>query len=219
MWALLVLALSYVHRRIAGTHQILDLVNVHAGDGRRHRWGGVDLPRIFSGVCYRIRARSVRQLHGGLFWRIDGLLGALALGMVLDSPCVLLVQDAVHSGPMPMCSSLALTVPTVVEHIKGKPVRPWRWPWLVSSQPWLALDPGAVGPMDAVELVMESFTSYFWPYRRKAHLSAYFDDMVLGASMFIFGLDDASIRRGLSGSCGCQGSRGSFLGATKLFRV
>ena len=60
MWALLVLALSYVHRRIAGTHQLLDMVNLSPATGG----GIVGVVLIFLGFSVVFATVSERDQFG-----------------------------------------------------------------------------------------------------------------------------------------------------------
>ena len=72
MWALLVLALSYVHRRIAGTHQLLDMVNLSPATGG----GIVGVVLIFLGFSVVFATVSERDQFGN---SIAGCFGVLTV--------------------------------------------------------------------------------------------------------------------------------------------
>ena len=65
MWALLVLALSYVHRRIAGTHHLLDLVNLTPATGG----GIVGVVLIFLGFSVAFATVS-SEISSATPWRV-----------------------------------------------------------------------------------------------------------------------------------------------------
>ena len=147
MWALLVLALSYVHRRIAGTHHLLDLVNLTPATGG----GIVGVVLIFLGFSVAFATVSERdqprQPVAGCFGVLTACWGsplewlwiqrtvlALVAGMYAlawfhrsgEPTCrrlyihfALGLHLMVSWGPWAAVASLALLMclPTVVEHI------------------------------------------------------------------------------------------------------